>query len=223
MTTPFRLIAQSRSLQRTPPWESHPASQVDSAPTATKAEEDDIVNVAPSGILSDCDPNARLARPTRAELMVTTPTRLDKPKTKGVATPTTTESTGLRCSNLSLDEQPPVPKVFFVNKRAYKVFAIILHVPDGHPITADVPWIELLNAMSSLGFATEKLYGSSWQFTPPPDLPAINGSRNNNKKHQPIQLHQPHPSPKLRYWEAKRFGRRLSRHYGWDGSMFGCK
>jgi len=63
--------------------------------------------------------------------------------------------------------------------------------------------------MSSTGFAIEKLYGSMWQFKPS-DLDV----------ERSIQFHEPHPSGKIPFRMARRYGRRLFRAYGWHAGMF---
>ena len=64
--------------------------------------------------------------------------------------------------------------------------------------------------MTSIGFLAEKLYGSAWQFKPVEV----------DSAETPIQFHEPHPEPKIRWQEARRFGRRLNRSYGWTSSTF---
>lgn len=73
----------------------------------------------------------------------------------------------------------------------------------------DTPWTDFLHAMVSTGFSAQKLQGSAWQFTP-----------HNLDVEQPIQFHEPHPTHKLPFTWARRFGRRLARTYGWRGDMF---
>jgi hypothetical protein len=43
------------------------------------------------------------------------------------------------------------------------------------------------------------------------------------KNPNPIQFHEPHPKGKLQYRDARRYGRRLQRAYGWCGAMFVLK
>jgi hypothetical protein len=69
-----------------------------------------------------------------------------------------------------------------------------------------------LYTMASIGFVPEKLYGSVWQFSPDPEKLAVERS---------IQFHEPHgANTKILYRIARRYGRRLNRAYGWDGSSF---
>ena len=73
----------------------------------------------------------------------------------------------------------------------------------------EIPWSDFLHAMSHTGFEIEKLYGSTWQFTPT----KLDVERS-------IQFHEPHPVNKIPYRVARRHGRRLNRAYGWTGAMF---
>jgi hypothetical protein len=58
--------------------------------------------------------------------------------------------------------------------------------------------------MVRLGFSSEKLQGSAWQFTPGGDLGTNHG----------IHFHEPHPDSDIPYTMARQFGRRLRRVYG---------
>ncbi|KAI4713849.1 hypothetical protein J4E89_001297 [Alternaria sp. Ai002NY15] len=105
----------------------------------------------------------------------------------------------------NMDEQP----TFHLDKRAHKVFRVLFHSPLSRDHPGDIPWHDFLYAMIATGFAAQKLQGSAWQFTPR-DLDL----------EQPIQFHEPHPTHKLPFTWARRFGRRLARTYGWRGDMF---
>ncbi|KAF8635827.1 hypothetical protein AX15_000026 [Amanita polypyramis BW_CC] len=96
-----------------------------------------------------------------------------------------------------------------VDKRAMKVFSILLYVPSQTSQPGEITWTDFLHAMGLTGFAIEKLYGSVWQFTP-----------YNLDAERCIQFHEPHPSGKLPFRTARRNGRRLSRAYGWHAGMF---
>lgn len=63
--------------------------------------------------------------------------------------------------------------------------------------------------MKSIGFGSEKLYGSVWQFTPS----AVEVGRS-------IQFHKPHPTAKIPFRIARNMGWRLNRAYGWEGDTF---
>jgi len=194
-----------RCLSRTPRWKAREAAgtQVKAAPKVALSVD--------SRVLSELDPNARVARPSKSELICETPIK-DKLKTRGLASPTAT-----------VIPQPKVERkvvfndsesTYIVNKRSLKVFAALFHVESDRQAPHEIPWIDFLYAMGSIGFSTAKLFGSSWQCSPPVDSKTMT---------QPIQFHEPHPGSKLRFFEAKKMGRRLHRTYGWTGDMFVCK
>jgi hypothetical protein len=116
------------------------------------------------------------------------------------------------------DEPTPVPTppfpVFTLPRRAYKVFATIFPSPSDPSQGGEINWTDFLPAMTSIGFAAEKLYGSVWQFTPPDRLDW------ENTKTRAIQIHEPHPSPKMGFTTARRVGRRLGRRYGLTAERF---
>ncbi|KAI1867582.1 hypothetical protein JX265_007384 [Neoarthrinium moseri] len=64
--------------------------------------------------------------------------------------------------------------------------------------------------MTSIGFRAEKLYGSVWQFAPTEKL----------QLYQALQVHEPHPNPKIPHWVARAIGRRMSRRWGWSLDTF---
>jgi hypothetical protein len=99
--------------------------------------------------------------------------------------------------------------VFAVDKRAYKVFRSLFHSPESPDQPGEVSWPNFLHAMVKAGFGAEKLQGSAWHFTP-----------QNIKVGRSIQFHEPHPSNKLPFTWAKRYGRRLSRAFGWTQDSF---
>lgn len=83
-----------------------------------------------------------------------------KQKTKGIATKSGHENPVLPVTQP--DEQP----VFRVDKRALKVFNTLFFTANQSSQPGEVPWRDFLYAMTSTGFAAQKLYGSIWQFTP---------------------------------------------------------
>jgi hypothetical protein len=112
----------------------------------------------------------------------------------------------------ALAEQGDIPDIqptFTVDKRALKVFSTLFYKPSRASQPGEVPWNDFLHAMRATGFAVEKLYGSVWQFTPS----TLDVERS-------IQFHEPHPSGKIAFRMARRFGRRLWRAYGWNGDIF---
>jgi hypothetical protein len=74
----------------------------------------------------------------------------------------------------------------------------------------DVVWKDFLRAMAHIGFGLQKLGGSSWLFTPPPEF---------GFKHS-VYMHEPHPKKSLFPAQAFWKGRALTRRYGWDKNTF---
>lgn len=96
-----------------------------------------------------------------------------------------------------------------LSNRAAKVFRALFSSPWNGEQQHEIRWSDFLHAMGSIGFATEKLYGSVWHFTPK----TFQADRS-------IHVHEPHPGDKIPLNNARRLGRRLSRNYGWTGEMF---
>ncbi|KAK5281471.1 hypothetical protein LTR40_004801 [Exophiala xenobiotica] len=111
------------------------------------------------------------------------------------------------------DPTPPFP-VFTLPRRAYKVFASLFPTPSNPSQGGEISWTDFLHAMTSIGFAAEKLYGSVWQFTPPDGLDWENTNTRG------IHIHEPHPVPKMGLGTARRVGRRLERRYGLNAERF---
>ena len=130
-----------------------------------------------------------------------------KQKTRGIGAPnrSSTNATTPTDHPSTPDPQP----IFEVDARALKVFKTIFYTPSSGSNPGEVPWADFVHALVSTGFKHEKLYGSIWQFSPT----KLDVERS-------IQFHEPHPSPKIPFWVARRHGRRLSRAYGWEGEMF---
>ena len=59
-------------------------------------------------------------------------------------------------------------KAFRVDKRSYKVFKSLFHVPssESSEYLRAIKWDDFRRAMISVGFSAEKLHGSAWQFAP---------------------------------------------------------
>ena len=131
-----------------------------------------------------------------------------KPKTKGVAKALEAKETLLETPSEQPDDQPAQK----VDKRALKVFSTLFHTPNQNDKPGEIPWQDFLHAMSSVGFALQKLYGSIWQFTPT----KLDVERS-------IQFHEPHPGVKIQFKIARRMGRRLTRAYGWHSDTFVLK
>ncbi|KAJ0421360.1 hypothetical protein BJY00DRAFT_323347 [Aspergillus carlsbadensis] len=126
-----------------------------------------------------------------------------KTKTRGIAQPDTAAPEPTPAT--AADTQP----TFSVDARALKVFRTLFFNPAATSTPGEIPWTDFLHALASVGFETMKLYGSAWQFQPK----NLDVERN-------ILFHEPHPRGKLPFTVARRYGRRLSRAYGWFGEMF---
>jgi hypothetical protein len=149
------------------------------------------------------DSNVRCSHPKKSELLGGTPQKA-KPKTRPDGPTPSPMQQSRRDSATSTEEKDETEvKKIKVNKRAYKVFATMFHVPSANEQqnTGEVAWSEFLYAMKTIGFSVEKLYGSSWQFEPD----TIDLQRS-------IQFHEPHPRAKIWFWLLKNFGRRLHRY-----------
>ena len=137
-----------------------------------------------------------------------------------------------------------------VSRRALRTFQALFHVAVADKGPGEVPWNDFLYAMVQTGFGVEKMMGSSWMCTPPggtkdgEDIDAHRDAKarrrpDKNKENlkqpvhdgetgvrmvtttlKPITFHEPHPSSKLRMWQAKKIGRRLTITYGWTGETF---
>jgi hypothetical protein len=186
-----RLLSQSRILQWTPAWTKPDTSAKDKA---------DIVSIAKPLSELYFELEQRTERTIDRRTRVTKP---EKTKTKGLSSGT---DVGDEALHVAQDDQKPS---FALDTRALKVFRTLFYTPSLNATPGEVAWTDFLHAMASTGFDIEKLYGSVWQFKPT----KLGVERS-------IQFHEPHPSGKLRYTTARRFGRRLNRAYGWEGSMF---
>ena len=198
-TTPHDIVSRlikERTLQRTPLWvEPHETSQ-----HSTPIE---YIYIPVSNDLHD---------PTKQITGAFDKTNLNdtkKAKSHGLAALDTEDghenNPNVPEAPTNIDEQP----TFHLDKRAHKVFKVLFHSPLSRDHPGDIPWHDFLYAMVATGFAAQKLQGSAWQFTP-----------RNLDVEQPIQFHEPHPTHKLPFTWARRFGRRLARTYGWRGDMF---
>lgn len=99
---------------------------------------------------------------------------------------------------------------FKLKERALTVFRSMFYARSITDQRREVPWKDFLHAMTKVGFAAEKLYGSVWQFSPQ----GTEASRS-------FQVHQPHPANEIPHVMARNIGRRLTHTYGWTGEDFG--
>ncbi|KAL8726818.1 MAG: hypothetical protein Q9181_005915 [Wetmoreana brouardii] len=112
-------------------------------------------------------------------------------------------------SELPIEEPESLSPKFTVSKRGFKVFSTLFHTPNGEDPPGEVPLSEFLSAMASVGFSVRKLDGSAWVFEPLTDV-----------FRRSIIFHEPHPTNKIPFQTARRYGRRLERAYGWTGASF---
>jgi hypothetical protein len=78
-----------------------------------------------------------------------------KTKTKGASSEVQEAATITEMPTQEIDKQP----IFKVNKSTFKVFTLFFS-PGLSSLPGEIPWVEFLKAMSRIGFATQKLYGS---------------------------------------------------------------
>ncbi|MCJ1332510.1 hypothetical protein MMC10_009203 [Thelotrema lepadinum] len=130
----------------------------------------------------------------------------EKRKTRGIAELPEADSSHTGAPGVA-SEDPQ--STFTVDRRALKTFRTLFFTPSISAVPGEMAWRDFLHAMVSVGFSAQQLHGSAWQFSP---------TRLNANK--AIQFHEPHPSTKLPYPAARRYGRRLSRTYGWHAETF---
>ncbi|KAL9109591.1 MAG: hypothetical protein Q9227_005771 [Pyrenula ochraceoflavens] len=198
-TALMNLLAQSKILQRTPEWVERDRKD---RSQGTDAEVEAI-----------CKPLSELY----FDLEHRTERTIDRSRTKS-APVVKAKTRGIPRSDIKTDEptddhfpvtRNDVQPTFPVDARALKTFRTLFHTPSISATPGEVPWTDFLHAMVSTGFVPEKLYGSVWQFSPT----GLDVERS-------IQFHEPHPSGRIPFMQARRFGRRLDRAYGWHGRLF---
>ncbi|KAF2663106.1 hypothetical protein BT63DRAFT_129988 [Microthyrium microscopicum] len=120
-----------------------------------------------------------------------------KQKVKTHGLPHTDTATAEPAAIVELPQQEPA---FQVDARAMKVFSTMFHKPSTRHHLGEVSWKDFLYALQAIGFGVEKLDGSAWQFTPTRmDVQAS------------IQIHDPHPSHKIPFFNLRHHGRRLTK------------
>ncbi|KAJ5711451.1 hypothetical protein N7488_005607 [Penicillium malachiteum] len=168
------LLSQPRALQRTLEWiETEKPSTV--TPTTSKEPETDVNALIKSFFELKYDSPTKKVDSVKVKVKVKTrgkeqnqPGRVEKLEVLHQLGPTD--------SQLTLN----------VDARSLKVFRTMFFNPSTTSTPGEIQWTEFLHAMTSVGFAATKLYGSAWQFEP--TKPGI--ERN-------IQFHEPHPQGKL--------------------------
>jgi hypothetical protein len=196
-------IGRGRTIQRTAPWVDPPkawkkASDIKSKSVPTQP----VPKYQPLSIL-DHD-SARTITGSFDKLCISTK---EKVKTKGTTLLPAAEQHDANLPGPIETVEEGFKPAFLVDSRSLRVFQALFHNPSEKAAPGDIPWTDFLHAMVSVGFAVEKMHGSAWQFTP-------------KDVHKSIQFHEPHPSSKLPFNQARRYGRRLASRYGWSGEMF---
>jgi hypothetical protein len=163
-------------------------------------------------------PTASIAHPAQEP---ETPRRLAlespqvKIKTRGICNPPTDDVR----HGVNEDAEVPVPDAaekskevtFKLKYRALEVFRALFYTEDPNDRQGEVVWKDFLHAITKVGFAAKKLYGSVWHFTP------VEESEISRSFH----VHQPHPETKIPHVMARNIGRRLTHTYGWTARDFG--
>ena len=189
-----KFLAKPKVLLRTPEWKE-PVRSNDS-----KANGVEALNIPLSELYFDLE-----HRTEGGVYHTEPPANKQKTKTRGSGSQTV-EADTIQPEVVHTQNVQPMLQV---DARALRVFRTMFHTPALDATPGQVAWTDFLHAMVATGFVPSKLYGSVWQFQPT----KLGVERS-------IQFHEPHPSPKLAYHEARRVGRRLARAYGWAGGMF---
>ncbi|KAB5572323.1 hypothetical protein GE09DRAFT_1269069 [Coniochaeta sp. 2T2.1] len=195
-------LSEQRSLKRTPEWVDDGLNAGKKGRAATLGDGE-VLYKPSSTMYFDLSSTAEPG-PPRAKTKTKTKTKV---KTKGTLreeSTATPDDDAPPCDDEP--QQPPVP----VDARSLKVFRTLLFNPGVTLSPGEISWTDFVHAMTSTRlFAAEKLYGSVWQF-----------QRLDEESQSRIQFHQPHPRGKIQFTWARRYGRRLTRNFGWVGSMF---
>ncbi|KAJ7111305.1 hypothetical protein C8R44DRAFT_799277 [Mycena epipterygia] len=129
-----------------------------------------------------------------------------KPKTRGVVTGGVEDVNRNEEAAENFDIAPPTP----ISAKAHKVFSTLFNAGKDEEIAnqqSSVAWKDILVAFAQLDFKLQKTRGSAWTFHHP------------DGRHS-VTVHEPHPESTMRFWEARRFGRRLTRRFGWTLESF---
>ncbi|KAI4627929.1 hypothetical protein J4E80_002064 [Alternaria sp. BMP 0032] len=119
-------------------------------------------------------------------------------------------------------EDEPAPDTFVdplrpwtrLGDNSYKVLKALFFIPDEDKVPGVTKWAAFRTTMTHLGFSAEQMQGSAWQFTPSEQL------RQDRSLDRGICFHEPHPGNEMSLAMMRTLGARLTRAYGWDGSMF---
>ena len=193
-----RSLLSQRVVERTPDW-IEPIKPTKSAETHVSNAEVKALATSLSDRHFDPEP-----RPESIDDRDDARSTKIKIKTRGISSAQASST-----SMIAIKAQPDSQPMFFVDKRAFKVFKSIFHTPSVSFLPGEIAWQDFVHSFCSTSFFAEKLYGSVWQFT----LLGLDVERG-------IHFHEPHPSGKIPFVTVKRHGRRLNRAYGWYGGMF---
>lgn len=195
------LHSQSRVIQRTPEWVKPIKNSKREAIELTTDSNSEAIYKPMSVLYIGSSP--RKAKPVENK----------KPKVKTKTRGKADASSPSSSDKTSEDSVPSDPQpIFEADARALKVIQTLFHDTSAAAPQGEIPWKDFLHALTSVGFAAEKLYGSVWQFRPV----SLDIDRS-------IQFHEPHPHGKVPFRVARRHGRRLCRAYGWHAGMFALK
>lgn len=202
----YDLLTAPRSKERTKPWTEPTKSASHLADSNFAADRKE--QLQPAAQLH-FDLHYRTEHTLKDAVWPPAP-KLEKTKTRG---PARTPSEAAQISDNSC-ETPPEESLstLTVDFRALKTFRTLFYTPSATGMPGELAWTDFKHALAAVGFSARKLYGSVWQLTP---APAATGTSMRS-----IHFHEPHPSGKLAFRVARRYGRRLHRAYGWDIGTF---
>ncbi|KAJ6463307.1 hypothetical protein DFH09DRAFT_1491686 [Mycena vulgaris] len=119
-----------------------------------------------------------------------------KPKTQGVPT----GETDVKIERFGRKDDVPAVRPTPVSSRVHKVFSTLFTAAKDKQVAVQngsVAWKDIQTAFAHLDFTLLKTCGSTWTFRHPNDR-------------RTVTVHEPHPEPTMRFWEARRFRRRLT-------------
>ncbi|GAP89947.2 hypothetical protein SAMD00023353_4400550 [Rosellinia necatrix] len=196
-----RVLTQPRIMRRTPGW-------MEPSPSATKSGKEVVLGPDLEELYKPLS-TIYIGESIETDGSIAAPTAKQKTKTKS----TTTNTDAQPPTIIPSDDATTISISIAVDGRALKVFRTLFFNPAVTSSPGEVSWADFLHAMTSTGlFAAEKLYGCVWQFQ---RLQGGDQSR--------IQFHEPHPRGKIPFATARRYGRRLTRAFGWAGGTFSLK
>ncbi|KAJ7601995.1 hypothetical protein B0H17DRAFT_1222925 [Mycena rosella] len=125
-----------------------------------------------------------------------------KPKARGVTAIGTEDTDTAPEAAEDVVTTPPTP----VSARVYKVANVIFSEQIAIQ-QSSVAWKDILTAFVQINFSLHQTRRSAWTFR------HLNGQLS-------IIVHAPHPESMMRFWDARRFGRRLAQRFGWTLASF---